>query len=266
MYIYIYIFFFFFKLFSPQNHGGIYHCVDLISDIDEFAQDTHNWSRDSATCANTERFFSLLLKSWIQRRWTQLCRCENFSKYDCSPVSGSTTYTTWPSCPQKFWESFFCCFFFQEHYLITLIMTYIFYLFIYFLDWLSCLYCNCCTVCWSLFFLRALGTISWFHCRHRWMRYKYPQLQYGQLRLLQILRDRSIALVVLEIQICRHKIRYTSGLPEILDTWLTGATASFAHLPRPLFPFSPVTHYHDHGTFCRLHFRHRWIYWRYPQL
>ena len=115
-------------------------------------------------------------------------------------------------------------------------------------------------------FLRALGTISWFHCRHRWMRYKYPQLQYEQLRLLQILRDRSIALVVLEIQICRHIIRYTSGLPEILDTGLTGATASFAHLPQPLFPFNPVTHYHDHGTFCRLLFRHRWMYWRYPQL
>ena len=89
------------------------------------------------------------------------------------------------------------------------------------------------------------------------MRYKYPQLQYGQLRLLQILRDRSLALVVLDIQIYRHKIRHTSGLPDILDTGLTGATASFAHLPQPLFPFSPVTHYHDHGTFCRLHFRHR---------
>ena len=52
---------------------------------------------------------------------------------------------------------------------------------------------------------------------------------------------RSIALVVLDIQICRHKIRHTSGLPEILDTGLTGATASFAHLPQPLFHFSPVT-------------------------
>ena len=89
------------------------------------------------------------------------------------------------------------------------------------------------------------------------MRHKYPQLQYGQLRRLQILRDRSIAFVVLDIQICRHKIRLTSGLPEILDARLTGATVSFAHLPQPLFPFSPVIHYHDHGTFCRLHFRHR---------
>ena len=45
LYVYIYIFFFFFFFFNyslPKKHGGIYHCVDLISDIDEFAQDTHN--------------------------------------------------------------------------------------------------------------------------------------------------------------------------------------------------------------------------------
>ena len=42
MYIYIFFFFFFFNYSLPKKHGGIYHCVDLISDIDEFAQDTHN--------------------------------------------------------------------------------------------------------------------------------------------------------------------------------------------------------------------------------
>ena len=41
----------------------------------------------------------LFLWSWIQRGWTQLCRCE---KYDCFPVSASRTYIAWPSCPQKF--------------------------------------------------------------------------------------------------------------------------------------------------------------------
>ena len=42
VYIYIFFFFFFFNYSLPKKHGGIYHCVDLISDIDEFAQDTHN--------------------------------------------------------------------------------------------------------------------------------------------------------------------------------------------------------------------------------
>ena len=80
----------------------------------------------------------------------------------------------------------FCFFFFfQEHYLITLIMTYTFYLFIYLffglikLSLLQLLHCML-----KPLFLRALGTISWFHCRHQWMCYKYPQLQYGQLQLL----------------------------------------------------------------------------------
>ena len=90
---------------------------------------------------------------------------------------------------------FVFCFSSKTHYLITLIMTYIFLInYLFFglikLSLLQLLHC----MLKPLFFLRALGTISWFHCRHRWMRYKYPQLQYGQLRLLQILRDRSIAL------------------------------------------------------------------------
>ena len=48
------------------------------------------------------RIVQLLMWSWIQRGWTQLCRCENFSKYDCFLVSASKTYIAWPSCPQKF--------------------------------------------------------------------------------------------------------------------------------------------------------------------
>ena len=44
--------------FSPYNHSGIYHCVYFIADIDECAQDTHNCSRDNATCTNTEGFFN----------------------------------------------------------------------------------------------------------------------------------------------------------------------------------------------------------------
>ena len=70
------------------------------------------------------------------------------------------------------------------------------------------------------------------------MRYKYQQLQYGQLRLLQILRDRSLALVVLDIQIYRHKIRHTSGLPDILDTGLTGATAHLHIYPNLYSPLA----------------------------
>ena len=117
---------------------------------------------------------------------------------------------TWPPnllVHKNFDSPFFVfCFSSKTHYLITLIMTYIFLIIYLFfglikLSLLQLLHC----MLKPLFFLRALGTISWFHCRHRWMCYKYPQLQYGQLRLLQILRDRSIALVVLDIQICRHK-------------------------------------------------------------
>ena len=56
-YIYIYIYIFFFH--SPSyNHGGTYHFVNFIADIDECAQDTHNCSRDNATCTNTEGLFN----------------------------------------------------------------------------------------------------------------------------------------------------------------------------------------------------------------
>ena len=47
----------------------------------------------------------LLLWSWIQRGWTQLCPCENFSKYDCFLVSASKTYMAWSFCPQIFLKS-----------------------------------------------------------------------------------------------------------------------------------------------------------------
>ena len=54
IYTYIYIFF-----HSPSyNHGGPYHFVNFIADIDECAQDTHNCSRDHATCTNTEGLFN----------------------------------------------------------------------------------------------------------------------------------------------------------------------------------------------------------------
>ena len=55
IYTYIYIFFF---SFSPYNHGGKYHFVNFIADIDECAQNTHNCSRDNATCTNTEGLFN----------------------------------------------------------------------------------------------------------------------------------------------------------------------------------------------------------------
>ena len=56
LYIHIYIYFFF---HSPSyNHGGTYHFVNFIADIDECAQDTHNCSRDNATCTNTEGLFN----------------------------------------------------------------------------------------------------------------------------------------------------------------------------------------------------------------
>ena len=137
IYIYTYIYFFFFLIIlSLKSWWHISLCwFDL----------RHRWvcsgypqlQQGQCHLCKYRGIVQLLLKFWIQRRWTQLYRCENFSKYDCYPVSGSTTYTTWPSCPQKFWESFFCFFFFfQEHYLITLIMTYTFYLFIYlFIFW-----------------------------------------------------------------------------------------------------------------------------------
>ena len=53
-FIYIYIIF----LFSPYDHGGTYHCIDFITYIGECAKDTHNCSRDNATCTNTEGFFN----------------------------------------------------------------------------------------------------------------------------------------------------------------------------------------------------------------
>ena len=57
-YIYIYIYIFFFFSLSPHNHSGTYNYVDFIADIDECAQDTHNCSRDNATCTNTEGLFN----------------------------------------------------------------------------------------------------------------------------------------------------------------------------------------------------------------
>ena len=57
IYTYIYIYIFFFS-FSPYNHGGTYHFVNFIADINECAQDTHNCSRDNATCTNTEGLFN----------------------------------------------------------------------------------------------------------------------------------------------------------------------------------------------------------------
>ena len=168
---------------------------------------------------------------------------------------------TWPPNPlvHKNFESpfFVFCFSSKTHYLITLIMTYIF------------------LIIYLFFGLIKLSLLQLLHCMLKPL--FFTSIGYDQLISLQTSMNalqvpttavwttatstntkyRSIALVVLDIQICRHKIRHTSGLPEILDTGLTGATASFAHLPQPLFPFSPVTHYHDHGTFCRLHFRHR---------
>ena len=57
IYIYTYIHIFFFH--SPSyNHGGTYHFVNFIADINECAQDTHNRSRDNATCTNTEGLFN----------------------------------------------------------------------------------------------------------------------------------------------------------------------------------------------------------------
>ena len=53
-FIYIYIIF----LFSPYDHGGTYHCIDFITYIGECAKDTHNCSRDNATCTNTEGLFN----------------------------------------------------------------------------------------------------------------------------------------------------------------------------------------------------------------
>ena len=59
--------FFFFIIFlniciffhsPPYNHRSTYHWVDFIADIDECAQDTHNCSRDNATCTNTEGLFN----------------------------------------------------------------------------------------------------------------------------------------------------------------------------------------------------------------
>ena len=56
IYTYIYIYFFF---HSPAyNHAGTYHFVNFIADINECAQDTHNYSRDNATCTNTEGLFN----------------------------------------------------------------------------------------------------------------------------------------------------------------------------------------------------------------
>ena len=56
IYTYIYIYFFF---HSPSyNHAGTYHFVNFIADINECAQDTHNCSRDNATCTNTEGLFN----------------------------------------------------------------------------------------------------------------------------------------------------------------------------------------------------------------
>ena len=55
LYIHIYIYFF---SFSPYNYGGTYHFVNFIADFDECAQDTHNCSRENATCTNTEGLFN----------------------------------------------------------------------------------------------------------------------------------------------------------------------------------------------------------------
>ena len=65
IFLFIYRFFslFFFNICiffhsPPFNHGSTYHWVDFIADIDECAQDTHNCSRDNATCTNTEGLFN----------------------------------------------------------------------------------------------------------------------------------------------------------------------------------------------------------------
>ena len=55
LYIHIYIYFF---SFYPYNYGGTYHFVNFIADFDECAQDTHNCSRENATCTNTEGLFN----------------------------------------------------------------------------------------------------------------------------------------------------------------------------------------------------------------
>ena len=59
-YIFFIIFFInvYFFSFFPYNHGSTYHWVDFIADIDECAQNTHNCSRDNATCTNTEELFN----------------------------------------------------------------------------------------------------------------------------------------------------------------------------------------------------------------
>ena len=57
-YYYYYLLYINLFSFSPHNHGGTHHCVDFFADIDECAQNTHNCSRDNATCTNTEGLFN----------------------------------------------------------------------------------------------------------------------------------------------------------------------------------------------------------------
>ena len=137
-------------------------------------------SRDNATCTNTEGFFN--------------CSCDpGFSgdEHNCAGVrifqsmiafSFQQVKHTWPDLfVHKYFKRALPCFISSmTQHLRNLIKTCVSQ---FFFDWLSCLYCNFCIVYWSLLTFTRLGTISWSHCRHRWMRYRYPQLQQGQCDL-----------------------------------------------------------------------------------
>ena len=131
-YIFFIIFFInvYFFSFFPYNHGSTYHWVDFIADIDECAQNTHNCSRDNATCTNTEGLFNCSCDPGFSGDGHNCAGVRIFQSMIAFPFQ--RVKHTWPDLlvHNKFKRALLFLISHKTQHLINLIMTYVFQFFL----------------------------------------------------------------------------------------------------------------------------------------